>query len=66
MRGLGLLYSTKESVVVIREDVFLCAIKEGKRLICSNKGFEGVTCTCGGGENARVWLVDTVGNIQSE
>ena len=42
---------------------FLCAIQKGKRQICPNKSREGVTCTYSGEENARVWLVDTVGNM---
>ena len=57
------MYSTMESVVVVREDTssFLCAMEEGKRQICSNKSCEGVTFTRSGGKNARVWLVDTAG-----
>ena len=43
------------------EDSFLCATQERERQVCSNKSCEGVTCTCSGGENTRVRLVDTAG-----
>ena len=57
VRGLGLRYSTKERVVIIREDSFLCVIHEDKRQRGSNRSSEGVTCTCSSWENGRVWLV---------
>ena len=65
MSSLGLLYSTRERIVVSREDFalttqFSVCNREGERQICPNKSREGVACTYSGGENVTVWLVDTV------